>query len=126
MRVLVCLIASIAAFVGLIAAWWFYWPVWQVESRVKSRLADPAAVHFSGVVYDKRTGTACGYVNPMAQGGQGANGGSGGKTHFILMADGDVRFDPKDPVRGSTLQQLEGLRKQADYLALAYAHCQRG
>jgi hypothetical protein len=120
MRVLACLLAGLAVFCGCIGAWWFYWPVWQVESRVKSRLADPSAARFSGVVYDKRTGTACGYVNARPQGGQA------GRTHFIVMADGEVRFDPKDPVRGTTLQQLEGLRRQADYLALAYAHCQRG
>ena len=120
MRVFTCLIASLAVFAGCIAAWWFYWPVWQVESRVKRQLTDAAAVRFSGVVYDKRTRTACGYVDARPQ------GGAAGRTHFILMADGDVRFDPKDPIRGTTLQQLEGLRKQADYLALAYAHCQRG
>ncbi len=120
MRVFVCVITSFVVFAGCIAAWWFYWPMWQVESRVKSRMTDPAAARFSGVNYDKRTGTACGYVNAAAPSGQG------GRTHFIVMADGDVRFDPKEPVRGTTLQQLEGLRRQADYLALTYAHCQRG
>ncbi|GAA4342096.1 hypothetical protein GCM10023165_23480 [Variovorax defluvii] len=117
MRLFTCLIVSLAVFAGCIAAWWFYWPAWHVESRVKSRLTHPAAARFSGVIYDKHTGTACGYVNAQAQ------DRPAGRTHFILMADGEVRFDPKDPIRGTALQQLENLRKQADYLALAYEYC---
>jgi hypothetical protein len=42
------------------------------------------------------------------------------------MPDGELRLDPKDPIRGNTLQQLESLRRHADYLSLAYARCQVG
>ena len=117
MRVFVSLLASLAIFAACIGVWWYHWPIWQVEARVKSRLSDPARASFSGVVYHKSTGAACGYVNGRDP---------SDKTHFILMPDGEVRFDPKEPVHGSTLQQLESLRKHADYLALAYAHCQPG
>ncbi|VTU37170.1 hypothetical protein H4CHR_04102 [Variovorax sp. PBS-H4] len=119
MRVFVCLLATIAIFAGCVGAWWFYWPVLQVESRVKSRLPEVASL--SGVFYNKKTGTACGYVSAHDPGGSAA-----AKTHFILMPDGDLRLDPKDTIQGSTLQQLESLRKHADYLALVYASCHRG
>ncbi|VTU32876.1 hypothetical protein H6CHR_03889 [Variovorax sp. PBL-H6] len=121
MRVFVCLLASVSIFAGCVGAWWFYWPVWQVESRVKSRLPQPRTANLSGVFYNKATGTACGYVSAQDPGGS-----PGGKTHFILMPDGELRLDPKDPIEGNTLQQLESLRKHADYLALVYASCQRG
>jgi hypothetical protein len=121
MRVFVCLFASLAIFAGCVGGWWwFYWPTWQIEARVKSRLSDPRAARFSGIVYDKKTGTACGYVS--AQG----TGGAPARTHFILLPDGELRLDPKDPIVGSTTQQLESLRKHADYLALAYARCYSG
>jgi hypothetical protein len=121
MRVFLCLLASVTVFAACLGGWWFYWPVWQVEARVKSRLPEPAAASFSGVVYNKKTGTACGYVSASDP-----RGGPTGKTHFILMPDGELRLDPKDPIRGNTLQQLESLRRHADYLSLAYARCQVG
>jgi hypothetical protein len=121
MRVFLCLLVGVMVFTACLGGWWFYWPVWQVEARVKSRLAEPASASFSGVVYNKKTGTACGYVNTSDTGGS-----QGGKTHFILMPDGELRLDPKDPIRGDTLQQLESLRKHADYLSLAYARCNMG
>ena len=121
MRVFICLLVSVTVFAACLGGWWFYWPTWQVEARVKSRLPEPGAASFSGVVYNKKTGTACGYVSA-----QDARGGPAGKTHFILMPDGELRLDPKDPIRGNTLQQLESLRKHADYLSLAYARCQVG
>ena len=46
-----------------------------------------------------------------------------GTTHFILLPDGSLKFDPSDRVTGTTLQQLEALRKHSDYLALVYARC---
>ncbi|MDR6535130.1 hypothetical protein [Variovorax soli] len=121
MRVILCLLVSVMVFAACLGGWWFYWPVWQVEARVKSRLPEPARASFSGVVYYKKTGTACGYVSAPD-----ARGGPAGKTHFILMPDGELRLDPKDPASGDTLQQLESLRRQADYLTLAYARCQVG
>lgn len=120
MRVVACLLASVVIFAACIGGWWFYWPIWQIEARVKSKLSDPRTASFSKVVYNKKTGTACGYVSAQEPGGVPA------RTHFILMPDGELRLDPKDPIRGSTLQQLESLRKHADYLALAYARCQPG
>jgi hypothetical protein len=121
MRVVACLLATVAIFAACLGAWWFYWPVWQVESRVKSRLSEAGTASLSGVFYNKQTRTACGYVS-----GQDPSGASGGKTHFILLPDGELRLDPKEPIQGNTLEQLERLRKHADYLALAYANCRRG
>jgi len=120
MRLFACLLISASVFAACLAGW-FYWPVWQVESRVKSRLSDAAAVRFSSVVYNRKTGTACGYVNA-----QHARGGPAGNTHFILMPDGELHLDTIVPPHGSALQQLASLRQHADYLALAYARCGRG
>jgi hypothetical protein len=118
MRAIVSILVGLAVFAGCAAAWWFYWPVWQIEARVKTKLPEARAPHFTNVTYNRATHAGCGYVN--------ANNGTGGavrKTHFVLMPDGSLQLDPNDPVRGTTLQQLEVLRKHANYLTLVYTHC---
>ncbi|MGJ7506031.1 hypothetical protein [Variovorax sp. GT1P44] len=117
MRALVSIVVGIALFVGCLAAWWFYWPVWKVEAHVREKLPAGAAT-FSGVKYNRSTGAGCGFVNAGS-----IAGGVQGTTHFILLPDGSLKFDPTDRVTGSTLQQLEAIRKHSDYLALVYARC---
>lgn len=117
MRALVSILAGVTLFVSSIAVWWFYWPVWKVETNVRKQLPD-GFTSFSGVKFNRTTGAGCGYVNAGNR-----PGAPQGKTHFVLLPDGSVKFDPADRVTGSTLQQLEALRKHADYLALVYARC---
>jgi len=121
MRVIVCILASISVFAVCLGGWWFYWPIWQVESQVKNRLPEARFAVFSGVTFNKSTRTGCGYVRADDRSGRFADG-----THFILLPDGDVKFDPKDRIRGTTLQQLESLRNHTDYLALVYDRCAPG
>lgn len=118
MRVIVCILASISVFAACVGGWWFYWPIWQVQSHVKTRIPEARFAEFSGVTYNKSTGTGCGYVRADDRSGRVS-----GRTHFILLPDGDVKFDPKDPISGNTLQRLESLRKHTDYLALVYDRC---
>ena len=118
MRASISILAGIAVFLGAVAGWWFYWPVWRVEAQVRSQIAPADFARFSSVKYNRVTGTGCGYVD--AGNGSGA---PAGKTHFILLPDGSLKFDPNDRIAGSTTQQLEALRKHADYLALVYARC---
>ena len=117
MRALVSILVSVALFVSSIAVWWFYMPVWNVETNVRKQLPDGFA-SFSGVKFNRATGAGCGYVNAAS-----IPGAPHGKTHFVLLPDGTVKFDPNDRITGTTLQQLEALRKHADYLALVYARC---
>lgn len=117
MRVLVSALVGIALFVGCLAVWWFYLPVWKVETSVRKQLPDGFAT-FSGVKYNRSTGAGCGYVNVGNRPGLPR-----GTTHFVLLSDGSLKFDPDDRVTGTTLQQLEALRKHTDYLALVYARC---
>ena len=60
MRVIVCILASISVFAACVGGWWFYWPIWQVQSHVKTRLPEARFAEFSGVTYNKSTGTGCG------------------------------------------------------------------
>ncbi|VTU35983.1 hypothetical protein [Variovorax sp. PBL-E5] len=115
MRALVCTLVGLAVFAGCTAAWWFYWPVWQVEMQVKRKLPASGVAAFSNVTYNRSTRTGCGYLN--------ATGAPRAEMHFILMPDGSLKFDPDERVQGSTLQQLEVLRRHVDYLALVYARC---
>lgn len=117
MRALASIVVGVALFAGCLAAWWFYWPVWKVESHVRGQLSTGWAT-FSGVKYNRATGAGCGYVNAG-----NVRGVPQGTTHFILLPDGSLKFDPSDRVTGTTLQQLEALRKHSDYLALVYARC---
>ncbi|MDM0073448.1 hypothetical protein QTH90_03590 [Variovorax sp. J2P1-59] len=117
MRTLVSILTATAIFAGCIAAWWFYWPIWRVESHVREHLRTGVAT-FSSVKYNRATGAGCGYVN-AADSRQAPSG----TTHFILLPDGSLKFDPSDRVTGNTLQQLEAIRKHSDYLALVYARC---
>lgn len=118
MRALVSILVAVALFVGSLAGWWFYWPVLKVEAHVRDKLPSAASATFSGVKFNRTTGAACGYVNA------GSNAGPAhGTTHFILLPDGSLKFDPTDRVTGSTLQQLEAVRKHSDYLALVYSRC---
>ncbi|MDM0107055.1 hypothetical protein QTH97_19070 [Variovorax sp. J22R24] len=117
MRALTSILVGITLFVGCLAAWWFLWPVWKVEAHVRQQLPTSFAT-FSGVKYNRATGAGCGYVN--AGNSQGVLHGT---THFILLPDGSLKFDPSDRVAGTTLQQLEAIRKHSDYLALVYARC---
>jgi hypothetical protein len=117
MRAMASILVGLALFVGSIAAWWFYWPVWKVESHVREQLPTGFAT-FSGVKYNRATGAGCGFVNAGP-----SHGGPQGTTHFILLPDGSLKFDPSDRVTGTTLQQLEALRKHSDYLALVHARC---
>jgi hypothetical protein len=117
MRALVSILVGIALFVGSLAAWWVYWPVWKVEAHVRQQLPAGSAT-FSGVKYNRSTGAGCGYVNAG-----NSFGAARGTTHFILLPDGSLRFDPPDRVTGTTLQQLEAIRKHSDYLALVYSRC---
>lgn len=121
MRALVSILVGLAVFAGCAGAWWVYWPLWQIESQVKTKLPEVKTASFSSVTYNRATRSGCGYVD--AQGGAGS---PSGKTHFILMPDGKVEFDPNDRVRGSTLQQLQALQKHANYLSLVYTHCATG
>ncbi len=117
LRLFICFAASLSVFAASIGGWWYYRPIWQVEARVKAMLPVSDKAHFSGVTFDKSTGTGCGYVDAEP------NDRSRGRTHFILMPDGSLKFDPKDRVQGTTLQQLESVRKHAEYLALVYSRC---
>ena len=121
MRALVSILAGLTVFVGLMGAWIFYGPVWQTEFRVRSQLSSADLfTDFSEVKVNRATGAACGYVD--AGHGSTASGPSG-RTHFVLLPDGSVKFDPHGSVTGSTLQQLQALKKNAEYLALVYARC---
>jgi hypothetical protein len=115
MRALVCTLVGLAVLASGIASWWFYWPVWRVEMQVKRKLPPATVAAFSNVTYNRSTGTGCGYLS--------ASGAPRGEMHFILLPDGSLRFDPDDRIQGSTLQQLEILRRHVDYLALVYARC---
>ncbi|MBO9516112.1 MAG: hypothetical protein J7549_18505 [Variovorax sp.] len=117
MRLLVSILTGTALFAGGLAVWWFYLPVWKVETNVRSQLPDGFAT-FSGVKYNRATGAGCGYVNVGNRPGLPR-----GTTHFVLLPDGSLKFDPDERVSGSIVQQLEALRKHADYLALVYARC---
>ncbi|MDM0065011.1 hypothetical protein [Variovorax sp. J31P207] len=117
MKAVASILAGIAVFAGCLAAWWFYWPAWKVEAHVREQLRVGTAT-FSGVKYNRVTGAGCGYVNAG-----NSRGLPQGTTHFVLLPDGSLKFDPSDRVTGSTLQQLEALRKHSDYLALVYARC---
>ena len=121
MRAIVSILAGIAVFAGCAAAWWFYWPVWQVQTQVKTKLPDARSPLFSNVTYNRATHAGCGYVKAI----HGPNGAVA-KTHFVLMPDGNLQLDPNASVRGTTLQQLEALRKHANYLTLVYTHCATG
>src|SRR4051812_49039853 len=107
MRALVSILVGVGFFVSSIAVWWFYWPVWKVETNVRMQLPGGFAA-FSGVRFNRATGAGCGYVNAGNR-----PGAPQGKTHFVLLPDGSVRFDPNDRVTGNTLQQLEAMRKHA-------------
>ena len=125
MRALVSILVGLAVFAGCAGAWWVYWPLWQIESRVKTKLPEAKTANFSSVTYNRATRSGCGYVD--AQVGAGAPAGSPtGKRHFILMPDGKLEFDPDDRLRGSSLQQLQALQKHANYLSLVYTHCAAG
>ncbi len=116
MRALMAILGGLAVFAGCAGAWWFYWPVWQVESQVKNRLPDARSAQFSSVTYNRATRAGCGYVTTQ-------DSAPAGRTHFILMPDGTLRMDPETQVRGTTLQQLEALKQHASYLSLVYMHC---
>ncbi len=121
MRALVSILAGLTVFVALMGTWTSYGPIWQAETRVRTQLA--SADFFSGfseVKVNRATGSACGYVDA---GHAAATSGLSGRTHFVLLPDGRVRFDPHGSVTGSTLQQLQALEKNAEYLALVYARC---
>ena len=117
MRAIVCILAGLAVFAGCTGAWWVYWPTWQVEARVKAKLPIRGAT-VSSVTYNKATGVGCGYVKTASA--------PSGRTHFVLMPDGSLKLDPDDRLRGSTLEQLEILKKHTDYLALVYTRCAHG
>lgn len=121
MRAFVSVLAGLAVFAGCAAVWWFYWPIWQVEAQVKTKLPEARAPLFSNVTYNRATHAACGYVKA----GNAPNGPVT-KTHFVLTPDGNLQLDPNAAVRGTTLQQLEALRKHATYLGLVYTHCPAG
>lgn len=115
MRALMSILGGLAVFAGCATAWWFYWPVWRIESQVRTKLPSASLADFSSVTYNRATRSGCGYVMT----GQGSTG----RRHFILLPDGKVEFDPQAQVRGSTLQQLQALQMHANYLSLVYAHC---
>ncbi|MBU1357633.1 MAG: hypothetical protein KKC79_21275 [Gammaproteobacteria bacterium] len=119
MRLLISVLAGLVVF-SATTALWFYWPTWQVEVRVKARLAERDA-RLSSVTYNKTTGSGCGYVS-----GQSGRGSPVARRHFVLMADGNLQLDPVDRLQGSTLHRLETLKKQTEYLTLVYAHCAHG
>ncbi|MEJ7687944.1 MAG: hypothetical protein WKG52_13690 [Variovorax sp.] len=117
-RLVICALASLSVFAACIGGWWHYRPIWEIEARVKAILPAHERARFSNVTFDKSTNTGCGYVDAEDRGGR-----SRGKTHFILLPDGSLKFDPKDRVQGTTLQQLESVRNHAEYLALVYSRC---
>ena len=108
------LLAGAAALAG----WWFYWPIYQVQSEVRARLSDPESARFRDVSFNRAKRAGCGWVNAKNR-----MGGYVGNTHFIIFPDGDLRFEPADTEFGSSEQKIENLQKQINYLTLVESNC---
>jgi hypothetical protein len=100
-------------------AWW-YWPIYQIELDVKSRLNDPESARFSDVSFNRTKRTGCGFVNAKNR-----MGGYIGKTHFIIFPDGDLRFEPSDDGYGDPERRIESLQKRINYLTLVDSNCNK-
>ncbi|VWX63480.1 conserved exported hypothetical protein [Burkholderiales bacterium 8X] len=118
MRILICVLGGLLTSAACMAAWWFYWPVVQAEWQVQARLAGAKDVRISKLTYNRDTRTACGFVTAAAS-------PHPPQTHFIALPDGTVRLDPSDRLRGTSLQQLEALKRRTEYLSLVYERCPR-
>lgn len=104
---------------GCAAAAMHFWPLHQIQERVKASLADPASAQFQGLVKSsKLAGAGCGYVNAKNR-----MGAYIGFSAFVLGSDGAVTYDTPDPAGGSAAQMLEAAEKRLAFLELAKRTC---
>ncbi len=103
------------------AVWWFVWPVYLTENRVKLVLSDPDSAKFDKVLFNRKTGASCGYVNSKNK-----MGGYVGSKHFVATENGEVRFEPRLDTKGKTTEELLiETDKQIAYLEFAIANCHK-
>jgi hypothetical protein len=77
--------------VGGISAWWFYLPIYTIQSVVKKPLLDPESAQFSNVKFFRSTGYGCGFVNARNK-----MGGYVGRKQFVASLDGQVVLAPTE------------------------------
>ena len=86
------LLAVVAVLVvGGISAWWFYSPIYTIQSVVKKPLLDPESAQFSDVKFYRSTGYGCGFVNARNK-----MGGYVGRKQFVASLDGQVVLSPTE------------------------------
>lgn len=94
-------------------------PIFDVETKVRSQLKDPESAMFSKVTFNTKTKAGCGYVNA-----KNSLGGYIGKSHFVLLEDGDLKLSPLGREgEGTFEQQLEYLKKNLEYTKFAGMYC---
>lgn len=99
--------------------WYYWWPIYQVEQRVKLALNDPESARFRSINFNRSNRTGCGVVNAKNK-----MGGYVGDTHFIATNDGEVMFQPSDEGQiGSEEQKLKALELQVKYIEASKAMC---
>lgn len=99
------LLAALAIFVtGGIAAWWFYFPIYTIQSVVKKPLLDPDSAQFSDVTFNRSTGFGCGFVNAKNK-----MGGYVGRKQFVASLDGKVVMAPTEENPAAPRERREEL-----------------
>lgn len=67
---------------------------------VKANLVDPYTAIFSEVIFSKKTGHTCGYVNSKNR-----MGGYVGNELFVVESDGSVHFEPPEADESESIEE---------------------